>query len=134
MGVLPDTGGVDRDAGQARIAKSLLGEQEVHEAGDNVLRALAGYAEAQLGVLYRIDGHMLKLAGSYACTGATRELPLRHGLAFKPFRAGKMQHHPGDGPGLGLYIVKHFVDAHGGQVELHSSREDGTAIRIAAPR
>ncbi|WP_194721995.1 response regulator [Noviherbaspirillum malthae] len=75
--------------GQARVARSLLGEQEVHEVGNNVLRALAGYADAQLGVLYRIDGQMLKLAGSYAYTGATRELPLRHGLAGECAADGK---------------------------------------------
>jgi signal transduction histidine kinase len=53
---------------------------------------------------------------------------------FEPFRAGVMQRHPSEGLGLGLYIVKHFVDAHGGKVELHSSQEEGTAIRIAMPR
>ncbi|QHI96744.1 GAF domain-containing protein [Xylophilus rhododendri] len=36
--------------------------------------------------------------------------------------------------GLGLYIVKHIVDAHGGVVTVSSSDAMGTAVRVQLPR
>jgi sigma-B regulation protein RsbU (phosphoserine phosphatase) len=36
--------------------------------------------------------------------------------------------------GLGLFIVKDIVRAHSGQIEVISTREDGTAFRTSFPR
>ncbi|ATB42763.1 hypothetical protein CYFUS_008242 [Cystobacter fuscus] len=36
--------------------------------------------------------------------------------------------------GLGLYIVHHIVNAHGGRVEVHSSVEEGTTFTVRLPR
>jgi signal transduction histidine kinase len=36
--------------------------------------------------------------------------------------------------GLGLYIVKHIVEAHDGQVSVTSSDLEGTVVRIDLPR
>ena len=36
--------------------------------------------------------------------------------------------------GLGLYIVKHIVDAHGGSIDVRSSAGDGTTFVMQLPR
>lgn len=38
------------------------------------------------------------------------------------------------GLGLGLFITKKFVEAHGGWIELRSSEEEGTTFRVVLPR
>jgi len=49
---------------------------------------------------------------------------------FEPFRRGRST---GTGVGLGLYIVKRIVEAHGGSVEM-SSDESRTVFRVALPK
>jgi signal transduction histidine kinase len=36
--------------------------------------------------------------------------------------------------GLGLYIVKHLVEAHGGAIEVRSAEQEGTTFRVRLPR
>ncbi|EPX55020.1 hypothetical protein D187_009526 [Cystobacter fuscus DSM 2262] len=56
-------------------------------------------------------------------------------VLFEPFRRG-----PGSGPsnrdglGLGLYIVRQIVLAHGGQLEVSSSADKGTTFTVRLPR
>ncbi|XXF77661.1 ATP-binding protein [Myxococcaceae bacterium GXIMD 01537] len=54
---------------------------------------------------------------------------------FEPFRRGpqtartlKVSY------GLGLYIVREIVRAHGGTIEVHSTEKDGTTLRVRLPR
>lgn len=51
---------------------------------------------------------------------------------FEPFRRGpRTRSH---GLGLGLYIVRQIVTAHGGSIEVTSSARDGTEVAIRWPR
>jgi PAS domain S-box-containing protein len=49
---------------------------------------------------------------------------------FQPMQRGQ---HQGQGVGLGLYIVKHIVDAHGGTLQV-SSDASGTCFTVRLPR
>jgi signal transduction histidine kinase len=54
---------------------------------------------------------------------------------FQPFHAERQGGRSGSqGLGLGLYIVKSFVDAHGGRVMVDSGANDETVFRVILPR
>lgn len=46
----------------------------------------------------------------------------------------KIRHGNVDGWGIGLYLVKAAMDAHGGSVEVQSNDRDGTTFTLALPR
>lgn len=53
---------------------------------------------------------------------------------FAPFRRGADVPGEGDGIGLGLYIVRTLVRAHGGSITLESDAESGTTFRVTLPK
>ncbi|XXT20151.1 HAMP domain-containing sensor histidine kinase [Sorangium sp. So ce429] len=58
-------------------------------------------------------------------------------VIFDPFRRGDQQHEDlrrSRGLGLGLFIAKAIVDAHGGSIEVTSTPEQGTTFRVMLPR
>jgi signal transduction histidine kinase len=52
---------------------------------------------------------------------------------FEPFKVPRARR-PSEGLGLGLYIVKEIVRAHGGSVDVRSTAEEGTIFTCAWPR
>jgi PAS domain S-box-containing protein len=52
-------------------------------------------------------------------------------VLFEPFRRGASH---GRGLGLGLYIAKQIVTAHGGDIDVYSTEEDGTRFTVRVPR
>ena len=54
---------------------------------------------------------------------------------FQPMeRFSSLVDRTGRSVGLGLYIVKHIVDAHGGAIDVRSSAEEGITFRVRLPR
>lgn len=54
---------------------------------------------------------------------------------FEPLqRAADQVDHASRSIGLGLYIVKHIVEAHGGSVAVRSTERDGTTFTVRLPR
>ena len=51
--------------------------------------------------------------------------------AFEAFRRGPDA--GGNGLGLGLYIVKQIVDAHGGTIAVRSTQAEGTTFSVLWP-
>lgn len=52
---------------------------------------------------------------------------------MEPFGRLKDAEHKGDGPGLGLTIVKRFVELHGGGVDIRSNKSRGANVIIRIP-
>jgi signal transduction histidine kinase len=54
---------------------------------------------------------------------------------FEPLQRGPQGNasNPDRSIGMGLYIVKHIVEAHGGSVSVESTREHGTTFRVELP-
>ncbi|WP_019142636.1 response regulator [Noviherbaspirillum massiliense] len=79
------------EQGRVEISRSLMGELGVHEVADNILHALAKYVNAQVGLLYRLDGGTLVPAAAYATDSALPDIPeikLGQGLAGEVARHG----------------------------------------------
>jgi two-component system sensor histidine kinase/response regulator len=53
---------------------------------------------------------------------------------FEPFHARKGMRPRGQGLGLGLYIARQIVLAHGGDIAVRSTPAEGTTFRFALPR
>jgi signal transduction histidine kinase len=53
---------------------------------------------------------------------------------FDPFRGSQYQARRGDGLGLGLYIVSQIVQAHGGEVNVRTGKDDETSFVVRLPR
>ena len=52
---------------------------------------------------------------------------------MQPFQRIKSDDHTGAGPGLGLTIVKRFVELHGGKVEIRSNKSRGATVVCRIP-
>lgn len=55
------------------------------------------------------------------------------GQIFEPFKRGDVAGNLWGGVGLGLYIVKQIVAAHGGSVAVRSSQREGTTFEVTLP-
>ena len=53
---------------------------------------------------------------------------------FEPFHSGQGKRTRAEGLGLGLYIVEQIVLAHGGEVTVRSTEDEGTTFRVSLPR
>lgn len=55
-------------------------------------------------------------------------------VLFEPFRGTAARRRQAKGLGLGLYITKQFVLAHGGTIAVESNDAEGTTFRVRLPR
>jgi signal transduction histidine kinase len=93
--------------------------------------AISHDAAAQ-GVTIRIDGRdPERVAAQIHNAGAIA--PDTMAVLFEPFRGTSRRHHT-QGLGLGLFIARQIVHAHGGSIEAASSAASGTSLRIDLPR
>jgi signal transduction histidine kinase len=104
----------------AQVMSNLLGNALQHSAGDSQ-------------ILVELDGTMgdrISIRISNAGLIPAAELD---GI-FRPFHSRQTLSRPSSGLGLGLYIVKMFVEKHGGTVSVRSSQHSGTTFEIVLPR
>ena len=55
-------------------------------------------------------------------------------VLFNPFRIVHQKRHKSTGLGLGLYVSRQIALAHGGDIEVTSTEEAGTSLRVRLPR
>ncbi len=108
---------------------------------DRLMQAIANLIEnarrhRDQGTLVRVevdgrDAARVVLRVQNAGTIPAQDLP----HIFEPFRPSRNRvEGASSGLGLGLYVVKQMVEAHGGSVSLRSSPEEGTQFDVAIPR
>ncbi len=102
----------------AQCVSNLLANAAKHGSGGAVLVRVDGSEAALVRLTVRNQGEIPRELLPYV---------------FDPFRGIKVKRGAGDGLGLGLYIAKEIVTAHGGSIRLHS--EQGmTELQIELPR
>ena len=60
----------------------------------------------------------------------TDEVP----LIFEPFHRARTALGAASGLGLGLFIVREIVEAHGGSVDVRSGPDEGTTLIVRLPK
>ncbi|OJH41299.1 PAS domain-containing sensor histidine kinase [Cystobacter ferrugineus] len=148
-----------RVADLAAICREAVEEARMSMPGARVCLRVRGHGagEWDAGRLSQVISNLVSNAVHYSPEGKPVRVTLRgesvedvvltvhnHGppipaellpVLFEPFRRG-----PGTGPsnrdglGLGLYIVRQIVLAHGGQLDVSSSADKGTTFTVRLPR
>ena len=78
------------------------------------------------------DGAFVQLAIADSGIGIT---PSDQQHVFSPFyRAANVRHHAAGGSGLGLYVTRALVEAHGGAIWLKSEPQIGTTFYLTLPQ
>ena len=54
-------------------------------------------------------------------------------MIWKKFARGKTQDYKTKGTGLGLYLVKYFIELHGGHISMKSKLKKGTTFLVKLP-
>jgi signal transduction histidine kinase len=109
-------------ARMAQVASNVIGNAFVHGAkGEPVRVSVSG------------DGRAVVLDVSNRGPAIPAELMP---VLFEPFRRGPAAEKPSrfGGLGLGLYIARHIVLAHGGTITARSNADDGTTFTVSLPR
>lgn len=85
--------------------------------------------QGKIGVTTRVENNTALISVSDTGMGIPKEKQAQ--LFSRFYRAGAGSGTPGSG--LGLYIVKNIVEAHGGSIKLDSEENKGTTITITLP-
>lgn len=123
-----------------KIRRSLTGDQSGTWDPDRLLQVLSNlignagqHGDPRVGVSIRIDGDERDhVTVTVENAGVIPESLLPH--IFDAFRSTRHRRDQSRGLGLGLYIVREIVRAHGGTVEVTSSETAGTRFTIRLPR
>jgi PAS domain S-box-containing protein len=100
----------------------------------NLVNNALTYSEEHCAVRVRTRGRREVVALSVHNTGAPIPAELLPRL-FQPLKRGESTDARGTHSiGLGLFIVKHIVEAHGGNICVHSTLANGTTFTVRLPR
>ncbi len=110
---------LDREA-VAEAVINLLDNAVKYSGSEKFIRVKA--ARSAQAVFVEVEDHGIGIAPQY------------HTKVFEAFfRVPSGYVHDTKGSGLGLSLVKHIMDAHGGRIELESIPDSGTTMRLLFP-
>jgi two-component system sensor histidine kinase/response regulator len=118
---------VESDSGSA---EAHWDEPRIGQILANLIGNALRHGDRSEAVRVRVLGAALDIVIEVQNGGAIAESVRQH--LFDPFRRGTQSSR--DTLGLGLYIVRQIVLAHGGRIDVQSSENDGTLFRVELPR
>jgi PAS domain S-box-containing protein len=106
----------------AQVVSNLVGNALTHGARDEAVRVWVGGTANELRLVVHNGGSPIP--------------PELIAEIFEPFRRGRRTADASHarGLGLGLHIAKQIVTAHGGEIEVRSTAEEGTTFTVRVPR
>ena len=123
-----------------RIRREAVGEQDGAWDADRLLQIISNlvgnagqHGQEDGEILVRSDGRRAESVSLEVHNEGVIPEPMISSL-FDPFRGSRQRRDYSRGLGLGLFIVKEIARAHGGAVEVVSSRAEGTTFRVHLPR
>jgi signal transduction histidine kinase len=131
---------LERDGDKARVVLSATGETRARFDPDRIGAAISNlvgnamqHGSPEKPIRVDIDGTnsgnvVLRVSNDGVIP------PKVLATIFEPFHSSGPTSQASGGLGLGLYIVRQFVAAHGGTVQARSSAEDGTVFEVGLPR
>jgi signal transduction histidine kinase len=132
---------LERPEAKGRTTIDLLGDASGSWDGDRLMQLLSNLVGNALmhgargtPVVVRIDGSrpVVRLDVCNAGAVPARLMP----FLFQPLQGAEIGDQPraGQGLGLGLFISREIVVAHGGTIDVTSSEADGTRVTVTLPR
>lgn len=131
---------VGAPAGKERFEVETLGDPRGHWDADRLFQVVANLAgnagqHSPSGPIHvRIDGRASDHVELRIHNDGPPVPPEVREAMFEPFQRVDEPHKRNRGLGLGLYISKQFVQAHGGSISMESSEGHGTAFNVSLPR
>jgi len=105
----------------------------VHQLLANLLGNALRHGDPSAPVSLSLDGRPPHHVGLVVANGGVIPDDVRPAL-FDPFHGEARSRKRNGGLGLGLYICREIVAAHGGDIEVQSDAVSGTEIRVRLPR
>lgn len=109
---------------------NILGDQDrLIQVFLNLAKNACDAAAPGEAIVWRLRGDSVARALKISVTNPGEPIPQEHlPQLFNPFFTTKAH-----GTGLGLSIVRRIVEAHGGEISIASSREQGTCVTLLLP-
>lgn len=109
-------------------------DTRLEQAVSNLISNALEHGIPATAVTVRLDGSARDRVVLTVCNAGVIQSDVLPTL-FEPFRSGRSRTRRGEGLGLGLYIVRQIVHAHGGDVGVQSPDADGlTTFVVRLPR
>lgn len=106
----------------------LVDRDKIEQVLVNLVENALGYASGPVEVHLALRGQVLEIVVVDDGPG----IPLdQHGLVFRKFGRGRDVRRAGTG--LGLYITRGLVEAHGGRVWIDEASQDGARLHVHVP-
>lgn len=120
-----------------RVSGDGAGDWDVDRIGQvfsNLLGNAVTYGQPDAAIRITLGGDATSICGEILSFGAPIP-PLALPHIFEPFRRGNLaKNDTTAGLGLGLFITREIIRAHGGTIDVSSSADEGTAFVFAIPR
>lgn len=117
----------------AKLPSITIDQMRLHEVIQNLIANAVEYTPAGGSVTVSIGKRTQKLIISVADTGIGIDESDQKRLFTKFFRSEKAASQNPNGSGLGLYVVRSYVEAWGGTVSVKSHGGEGTTFTVALP-